>query len=151
MSVDEPFRWMLVVGLLLAMPVGLYHRIRSQASGEPLDRRQEGWFVLATLRPIAFASLLGTLAFIIHPDSMTWSQLRLPTVVRWCGVSLGITTAALLVCVFRSIGNNITDTAREVVRFVAARMNARDLVIRGHIVLRGLARKATTSSQQHPR
>jgi protein-S-isoprenylcysteine O-methyltransferase Ste14 len=110
MSVDEPFRWMLVVGFVLVMPVGLYHRIRSQASGERLDRRQEGWFVLATLRPIAIASLLGTLAFIIHPASMAWSQLRLPTVVRWCGVPLGITTAALLVCVFRSIGDNITDT-----------------------------------------
>ena len=54
MVVDEPFRWILVAGFAVVMPVGLYHRIRSQSSGEHLDRRQEGWFILATLRPIGF-------------------------------------------------------------------------------------------------
>jgi protein-S-isoprenylcysteine O-methyltransferase Ste14 len=92
------------------MPVGLYHRIRSQATREPLDRKQEGWFILTTLRPVALASLLGTFAFIIRPASMAWSQLPLPTEVRWCGVPLGVATAALLIGVFRSIGDNITDT-----------------------------------------
>ena len=110
MSGDHPFRWILVAGFAAVAPVGLYHRIRSQASGEPLDRRQEGWFILVTLRPVALVSLLGTLAFMIRPESMDWSQLTLPTAVRWCGVPLGIFTAALLVAVFRSIGDNITDT-----------------------------------------
>ena len=110
MSADEPFRWILVAGFALVMPVGLYHRIRSQATREPLDRRQEGWFILATLRPVAIAALLGTLAFIIRPASMVWSQLPLSTAVRWCGVPLGLVTAALLVGVFRCIGDNITDT-----------------------------------------
>ncbi len=108
MSGDEPFRWILVAGFAAVIPVGLYHRIRSQASRERLDRRQEGWFILATLRPVAIASILGTLAFIIRPASMAWSQLPLPIAVRWCGVPLGIATAALLVGVFRSIGDNIT-------------------------------------------
>ena len=97
MSIDEPFRWILVAGFALVMPVGLYHRIHSQTSREPLDRTQDGWFILATLRPIGIASMLSILAYIIRPASMAWSQLPLPIAVRWCGVPIGIATAALLV------------------------------------------------------
>jgi len=110
MSADEPFRWILVVGFAAVMPVGLYHRIRSQATGESLNRRHEGWFILVALRPVGIASMLGTLAFMIRPTWMAWSQLPLSVAVRWCGVPLGVATAALLISVFRSIGDNITDT-----------------------------------------
>lgn len=110
MNEDELFRWIMVAGFVASVPFGLYHRIRSQASGERLDRRQEGWFILATLRPVGIASIVATLAFMIRPDSMAWSQLPLPTAIRWCGVSVGVATAALFIGVLRSIGDNITDT-----------------------------------------
>ena len=41
------------------VPFALYHRVKSQATGEPLDRRQEGIFILATLRPVGLAMLIG--------------------------------------------------------------------------------------------
>lgn len=110
MSVDEPFRWVLIAGFAVVMPVGVYYRARSQRSREHLDRRKEGWFILATLRPIGIASVLGVICFMIDPALMAWSQVPLPTALRWCGVPLGIATAVLLISVFRSLGDNITDT-----------------------------------------
>lgn len=52
MNDDSVFRLVLVAGWLMLMPVLVYHRIRSQATGERLDRRQEAWFILLTLRPV---------------------------------------------------------------------------------------------------
>jgi hypothetical protein len=43
--------------------VGLPFRIRSQQTGEPLDRRQEGLFILATLRPAAFVLWASVFAY----------------------------------------------------------------------------------------
>ena len=110
MQDDEIFRLVFAAGLIAVLPVGFYHRVRSQATREPLDRRQEGLFILLTLRPIGMAGMLGLLAFVVNPRWMAWSSMPLPAAVRWCGVGIGIIGAALLVWTFRSLGNNITDT-----------------------------------------
>jgi len=52
MSHDQTFRAGLIVAFLLVLPIGTYHRLTSQATREKLDRRQEGLFILATLRPV---------------------------------------------------------------------------------------------------
>ena len=70
---DQIFRLILIVGFFSVCPVGLYHRLKSQASGERLDRRQEGTFILATLRPLGLVSMAGLVAFMINPDWMRWS------------------------------------------------------------------------------
>ena len=57
MADDQTFRLTLIRWLAAMLPVGIYHRVRSQASGEKLDRRQEGAFILLTLRPIGLATL----------------------------------------------------------------------------------------------
>ena len=49
------------------LPVGIYHRVRSKASREKLDRRQEGLFILLTLRPITLAGMGGLLTFVASP------------------------------------------------------------------------------------
>jgi protein-S-isoprenylcysteine O-methyltransferase Ste14 len=110
MTDDQVFRLVLILGSVGVLPVGIYHRIRSQASGERLDRRQEGLFILATLRPLGLATMAGLVAFVINPEWMRWSQVALPSWVRWLGVGLGTCAGALLVWVFRSLGDNITDT-----------------------------------------
>ena len=107
---DQIFRLILIVGFLSVCPIGLYHRLKSQASGELLDRSQEGTFILVTLRPIALVGMAGLVAFMIDPDWMRWSQVGLPAWARWCGVGLGACSGALLIWVFRSLGKNITDT-----------------------------------------
>ena len=110
MSDEQLFRTILVISALLLFPVTLYHRLKSQSTGERLDRWQEGHFILFTLRPIGIATMLGLLAYMINPGWMAWSSMRLPVWVRWLGVGLGVVAGSLLVWTLRSIGKNLTDT-----------------------------------------
>ena len=60
-------RAVLIVVMLLLLPIGMYHRVKSQSTREALDRRQEGVFILATLRPLCAALWLGVIAWMINP------------------------------------------------------------------------------------
>lgn len=109
-AADETFRLLLLATVAVVLPIGLYHRIRSQATREPLDRRQEGVFILATLRPAGLAFFAGLTAYLVSPASMAWASMPLPVAVRWLGVGIGATAAVLLTWTFRRLGKNITDT-----------------------------------------
>jgi protein-S-isoprenylcysteine O-methyltransferase Ste14 len=110
MDPDQPFRIVLIVGALLLFPVTAYYRLRSQATGEKLDRWQEGVFLLFTLRFAGVATIFGLLAFMVNPSSMAWSSLPLPSWLRWSGVTLGLLAAPLLIWTLRTLGPNLTDT-----------------------------------------
>ena len=110
MDDDQPFRLALIVGSLIVFPVMAYHRVKSQATGESLDRWQEGPFILFTLRPIGVAAMLGLLAFTIDPAWMAWSSVALPESLRWAGVGVGIFGGGLLIWTVRTLGPNLTDT-----------------------------------------
>ena len=107
---DQTFRLILLVGLLVVMPIGVYHRLRSQATGETLDRRQEGLFILLTLRPIGLAGMAGFIAFIVNPRWMAWSSVALPVWLRWVGVAIGVVAGSFLIWTFRTLDRNLTDT-----------------------------------------
>ena len=107
---DDIFRLILILGFVAVMPIGLYHRLKSQASGEKLDRRQEGRFILSTLRPIATMRIIGVVTYVINPAWMAWSSIGLPDWMRWLGVGVGVIAATLLIIVFRTLGTNLTDT-----------------------------------------
>lgn len=110
MDYDQKFRTVLIVGALLVFPIMAYHRLKSQTTGEKLDRWQEGRFILFTLRPVGVAAMLGLLVFMINPSWMAWSSVRLPVWVRWTGVGLGVLAGGLLIWTLRSLGANLTDT-----------------------------------------
>jgi len=110
MSHDQTFRIVLIVASLIILPITLYHRLRSQATGEKLDRRQEGFFILITLRPVGLAAALGFIAYMIDPSWMAWSAIHLPLWLRWAGVGLGVIAGGLLFWTLRSLGKNLTDT-----------------------------------------
>src|SRR3982751_6935609 len=110
MGHDEIFRLAIIALTAIVLPIGLYHRIKSQATREELDRRQEGLFILATLRPIGLLLLVSIVAYIVSPRSMAWSSLALPVWLRCLGVGVALVAAVLLTWTFRSIGTNITDT-----------------------------------------
>lgn len=110
MADDQIFRLILIIGFAVVFPIGLYHRLKSMASKERLNRREEGLFILFTLRPVALARMVGLFAFIINPAWMAWSSVGLPLWLRWLGVGLGVSAAVLLIVVFRTLGTNITDT-----------------------------------------
>src|SRR5262245_52537846 len=102
MGDDHVFRLILIAGLAAVLPVGVYHRVRSQMTGERLDRRQEGLFILIALRLLGLAGALGLLAFLVDPAWMAWSSVPLPAWLRWAGVGLGAVASVLLVWTFRS-------------------------------------------------
>ena len=106
---DQVFRAVLLAGFGMVVPIGLWHRLRSR-TGEKLDRRQEGLFILITLRSAGLAAMVGFVAYLIHPASMSWAAMPLPLWLRWVGVGLGATAGALLIWAFHSLGPNLTDT-----------------------------------------
>jgi protein-S-isoprenylcysteine O-methyltransferase Ste14 len=110
MENDQPFRMALIAGALILFPIMAYYRLKSQATGERLDRWQEGALILFTLRPIGVVTMLGVLAFMVNPSWMAWSSLRLPDSLRWAGVGLGFLAGALLIWTLRTLGPNLTDT-----------------------------------------
>lgn len=107
---DEVFRLALAIGFVVTLPVGLYYRVQSQRTREQLDRRQEGLFVLFTLRPIGLTAILGVLTFIANPRWMAWSSMSLPASARWAGIVFGVLAVTLFIWTFRKLGSNITDT-----------------------------------------
>ena len=91
--------------LLFAMfAVGLYHRLKSQQSGEALDRSKEGWWVFAAIR---ITGLAGWVAVIL---AFRGPAFDLPEPARWVGVALVGLAVAWLMWMFRSLGRNLTDT-----------------------------------------
>lgn len=110
MTDDETFHRLLVLISLVIFPIAIFHRIRSQATGESLDRWQEGAFILFTLRPIGGATMIGFIAYLVNPEWMAWSSMPLPSWLRWAGIGLDVLAALLLVWTLRCLGKNLTDT-----------------------------------------
>ena len=110
MSEEQTLRAAVSLILLLVLPIGIRYRVKSQATGEQLDRRREGLFILATLRPAGAAAWAGLIAWMINPRWMAWSALPLSASLRWVGVGVLIGAGALMIWTFRSLGPNLTDT-----------------------------------------
>ena len=110
MSNDDPFRIAMLVGMSLLIPVMAYFRIRSQLTGESLDRRQEGWFILITLRLVAFFDAVVMIAFLVDPSLTRWSSLPLPEWLRWSGIAIGGAAGVWVIWTFSHLGKNLTDT-----------------------------------------
>ena len=110
MGSDQPFRLALLTIVVLTFPIAIYYRLRSHAPREPLDRRQEGWFILLTLRPLGLATWAAVIAFLIDPSYMAWSSVPLPAWARWTGVGIGAMGGGLLTWTLGRLGKNLTDT-----------------------------------------
>jgi protein-S-isoprenylcysteine O-methyltransferase Ste14 len=111
MSDESVFRIVVIINIALTVPIGLYHRIKSQATGEKLARREEGVFIMIGLRLCGLLAWISLAAYLINPASMAWSSVALPTWLRWIGAFLGLFAGPpLLFWTFRSLGKNLTDT-----------------------------------------
>ncbi|MEX2271020.1 MAG: isoprenylcysteine carboxylmethyltransferase family protein [Vicinamibacterales bacterium] len=110
MNQDEIFRIALLLIFSAILPIGVYYRLKSQATRERLDRRQEGLFMLATLRPVAGAFWIGLIAWLINPSWMAWSAMPLPPGMRWAAVGVAVVGGVLFLWTFRWLGPNLTDT-----------------------------------------
>jgi len=109
MNDDHIFRLILIVGFVAVLPVGIYHRLKA-ATFEKLDRRQEGLFLLISIRLLGLVQLATILTFLIDPSLLAWSSVPVPVALRWAGVGLGMVGSALFVWMLRNLGKNLTDT-----------------------------------------
>jgi len=100
----------LILGALILLPIALYYRIKSQATREKLDRRQEGLFILLTLRPVGLLFMTALVVWMIDPSRLKWSYMELPNKLRAVGLGLGAMAGALWIWTFRTLGPNLTDT-----------------------------------------
>jgi protein-S-isoprenylcysteine O-methyltransferase Ste14 len=110
MNLDATFRPIVVVAFFTIVGIALPFRIRSQSTGEKLDRTQEGMFTMIALRLGGLVLWGSVIAFMISPASMRWSSLPLTASLRWSGVAVSVLTAVLLIWTLRSLGKNLTDT-----------------------------------------
>jgi protein-S-isoprenylcysteine O-methyltransferase Ste14 len=109
MDQEYTFRNALIAGLVMVFPIMVYHRIKAHRP-EPLDRRQEGTFILATLRPVGLVFLVSLVVYLVNPARMAWSAIALPAWVRWSGLGGIALAGALLFWTLHSLGANLTDT-----------------------------------------
>jgi protein-S-isoprenylcysteine O-methyltransferase Ste14 len=100
----------MIVGFALFFPIAIYFRVRAHATGEPLDRRQEGLFLLLTLRPAGFLFMFTLLMYAINPARLAWSSMPLPAWLRWIGVAMFFAAAGSFLWTLMTLGPNLTDT-----------------------------------------
>lgn len=110
MTDDDLFRFIFLGILVAVFPFALYHRIRSNLTGEKLDRWQEGAFILFGLRLSGLPSFIGGIVWMIDPRLMSWASVPLPIWLRWSGFLLIGVWGVLFVWTFQSLGKNLTDT-----------------------------------------
>ena len=110
MDLDATFRAVVAVAFFSIIAIALPFRIKSQSTGEKLDRTQEGLFTMIALRLGGLVLWGGVIAFMINPASMAWSSVPLSASLRWSGAGLCVLTAALLIWTLRGLGENLTDT-----------------------------------------
>jgi protein-S-isoprenylcysteine O-methyltransferase Ste14 len=115
MTTETIFRILTALLLSTAFPISGYYRRKanvtaSKSGNEKIDRKQEGVLLMLILR---FGGLLlwgSILAYVINPAWLPWTSVQLPVWLRWVGVAISIIAAMLLFWMFKTLGDNITDT-----------------------------------------
>lgn len=111
MTAESTFRALVLLNIALCLPIGLYFRIKSQATREPLARKEEGIFCMIALRFCGVTAWAAVAAYLIDPAWVSWASLALPPWLRWFGALLGLMVVPpLLLWTFQSLGKNLTDT-----------------------------------------
>lgn len=121
---DNIFRILILVLMVTAFSISIYFRHKAQRKGgDTIDRRQEGVLLMIVLRVTGLGVWLSVLAYIINPEWVAFAALPFSDWLRWFGFVLALLALPLIIWMFRSLGDNITDT-------VQTRTNAQ-LVARG--------------------
>ncbi|MFL6351691.1 MAG: methyltransferase family protein [Bryobacteraceae bacterium] len=106
----EAVRVALIFCSLTFVAVGSYYRIRSQQSGERLDRSKEGWPILIGIRLLGLLTVGFATAWLWNPVLFEWASWPMPAGVRWIGVGGFACAAGWLMWMFHALGRNLTDT-----------------------------------------
>lgn len=110
MDIELIFRFIFLIVLVLAFSTSAYFRKRARDSGETIKRRAEGGIVLALRLTLALPLLLSLILYIVYPQALDWARMQLPLWLRSLAALIAILCVPLIFWVFRSIGNNISET-----------------------------------------
>jgi protein-S-isoprenylcysteine O-methyltransferase Ste14 len=111
MTAEPIFRAVALANIALCLPIGVYYRIKSQASRERLDRREEGVLIMVGLRLCGALGFALFAVYLVNPAWVSWSSIALPPWLRWAGAPLALLVVpSFLFWTFQSLGKNLTDT-----------------------------------------
>lgn len=108
---DTIFR-VLILGLtVVALVISAYYRRRAARAGnDKIDRAQEGIALMIILRAAGLGAWLSVFLYVINPALISFAAIPLPEWLRWFGFALSVAALPLMIWMFRSLGNNITDS-----------------------------------------
>lgn len=110
MLTETFFRAALGLILLLTISVTGFHRVKAAQSGEPISRKEEGYLFAFALRFAGLTLFVVTIAYLVSPSLVQWSQMALPSTVRTIGFATGLYSSVLMYLTLSSLGKNLTDT-----------------------------------------
>jgi len=111
MTLDNFFRLCLLVLVVSMFAVSITFRRRAnRKTDERVDRTREGVPLMIALRVVGFGTWLLVLLWLINPAWLAFATMPLPEWTRWLGLVLAVAAVPLLIWMFRSLGDNITDT-----------------------------------------
>jgi protein-S-isoprenylcysteine O-methyltransferase Ste14 len=114
METETPFRIITLILVSTGMTVSIYHRRKAELlaakRGEKISRREEGKTLMIILRLGGLVLWSTILGYVINPNWLSWASLPMPPWLRWVGVAIALIAWALLIWMFKSLGDNITDT-----------------------------------------
>jgi protein-S-isoprenylcysteine O-methyltransferase Ste14 len=110
MDIELIFRPIFLIVLVLTFSISAYFRKQARDSGEVIERREEGSAVLVLRMVLALPLLLSLILYIVYPQAMDWAKILLPLWLRALAAVVAILCVPLIYWVFRSIGDNISET-----------------------------------------
>ena len=111
MTDESVFRSIVIINIALTLPIGLYHRIRSQATREKLARREEGIFIMIGLAAVRAPRMdrIGRLFDQSGLDGLGFGRPAHMAALDRC-VSRALCGTTALVLDLPKPGKNLTDT-----------------------------------------
>jgi protein-S-isoprenylcysteine O-methyltransferase Ste14 len=110
MDMDQQFRVAVLIVIVLATAIAVYHRIRAAGGSPPVSRKREGLLIGVTLRLGGIVLWLATVAYLVAPSLAQPAAIELPIAVRWLGVTISAFGLVLMQWTLASLGRNLTDT-----------------------------------------
>jgi protein-S-isoprenylcysteine O-methyltransferase Ste14 len=107
---EDPYRITLLAILCVTLVMVGYHRWQASRSSERISHKEEGYVFAVSLRLAALVMLVAAVAHLVNPTCMAWSQLPIPTALRWLGAGAGAIFIGFMYWTLANLGKNLTDT-----------------------------------------
>lgn len=104
------FRWFAFAVVVGCFGISGFYRRRARRAGGVIRRREEGALLAGARALVALPLFAAVAAYLVRPASMAWAAVPLPPWARWLGVALGALTIPAAHWVFRTLGNNVSET-----------------------------------------